>query len=369
MPPHEREPPGGPPAAAPAHEKPGPAAPLPPGAAAAPTELHTLVVGREAMACRFEVVFNVGEVRGDTALGLAALDLVDEIEARISIYRATSELACLNARAAGSWQGVSDDLLAFLLEARGLFERTAGAFDPAAGSLVRAWGFFERRGRTPDAAALAAARAAAGMAGVEIDPAGARVRFTRPGIEINPGAIGKGWALDRALEMLRAAGVPSVLLHGGSSSVRALGTQGPATAGRAGWRVGIRDPLRPGRRLATVTLLDRALGTSGSGTQFFVDRGRRLGHILDPRSGLPAEGVLSATVVAPRAAAADALSTALYVLGPAGLDVVAPAGGDVAAILVVPARRSGAVRVLSANLDPALVEPVAREGVDWVRAG
>jgi len=207
------------------------------------------------------------------------------------------------------------------------------------------------------------------MAGVEIDPAGARVRFTRPGIEINPGAIGKGWALDRALEMLRAAGVPSVLLHGGSSSVRALGTQGPATAGRAGWRVGIRDPLRPGRRLATVTLLDRALGTSGSGTQFFVDRGRRLGHILDPRSGLPAEGVLSATVVAPRAAAADALSTALYVLGPAGLDVVAPAGGDVAAILVVPARRSGAVRVLSANLDPALVEPVAREGVDWVRAG
>ena len=248
MPPHEREPPGGPPAAAPAHEKPGPAAPLPPGAAAAPTELHPLVVGREAMACRFEVVFNVGEVRGDTALGLAALDLVDEIEARISIYRATSELACLNARAAGSWQGVSDDLLAFLLEARGLFERTAGAFDPAAGSLVRAWGFFERRGRTPDAAALAAARAAAGMAGVEIDPAGARVRFTRPGIEINPGAIGKGWALDRALEMLRAAGVPSVLLHGGSSSVRALGTQGPATAGRAGWRVGIRDPLRPGRR-------------------------------------------------------------------------------------------------------------------------
>lgn len=332
-------------------------------------DLHTLVVGREAMACRFEVAFNAGEVADDTEMAVDALDLIDQIEERISIYRPTSEFSRINATAAAGWVDVSPEVWPLLVRGRELWELTHGAFDLAAGSLVRAWGFLRREGRTPDAAALAAARAAAGMQHVEFDVERRRVRFLRPGVEINPGAIGKGWALDRALEMLRAAGVPSVLLHGGSSSVRALGTQGPATAERAGWRVGIRDPLRPGRRLATVTLLDRALGTSGSGTQFFVDRGRRLGHILDPRSGLPAEGVLSATVVAPRAAAADALSTALYVLGPAGLDVVAPAGGDVAAILVVPARRSGAVRVLSANLDPALVEPVAGEGVDWVRAG
>ena len=330
-------------------------------------ELHSLVVGRDAMACRFEVVFNAGEVLDATELGLAALDLVDAIEDRITVYRDSSELARLNATAPQGWQPVAADLVALLAHARSLHARTAGGFDPAAGSLVRAWGFLRRQGRTPDAPTLAAARAAAGMEHVEIDEVSGRVRFTRPGLELNLGAIGKGWALDAVIGMLTAAGVVSVLVHGGSSSVRAIGVQGPALPGRRGWRVGIRHPLRPGRRLATVTLVDAALGTSGSGTQFFVDRGRRLGHILDPRSGLPAEGVLSSTVIAPRAADADALSTALYALGPAGLERIAPAGGDCAAVLVVPARNSANVRVLTANLDPQLVEWDPGEGLEVVR--
>lgn len=331
-------------------------------------DIHSLVIGRDAMACRFEMVFNAGEVESATELGMEALDLVDDIEARISVYRESSELSRLNSAAATGWRDVSGDLLALLVRARHLAERTGGAFDPAAGSLVRAWGFLRRQGRTPDEATLAAALSASGIGGVEIDEAGSRVRFTRPGIEINPGAIGKGWALDRVMERLAAAGVPSVLVHGGSSSVRARGIQGPAGPGRSGWRVGLRHPLRPTRRLATVTLVDRALGTSGSGTQFFVDRGRRLGHILDPRTGRPAEGVISATVIAPEAADADALSTALYVLGPPGLAVVAPSGGDTAAILVVPARSAGSVRVLTANLAPELLDEVAAEGVELVRA-
>lgn len=330
-------------------------------------ELHTLVVGREAMACRFEVVFNAGEVPDATELGLAALDLVDEIEERITVYRESSELVRLNTTAAQGWQSVAGDLLSLLMLARSLHAKTGGGFDPAAGSLVRAWGFLRRQGRIPDAAMLASAREQSGMAHVEIDERAGRVRFTRPGIEINLGAIGKGWALDAVIGLITAAGVGSVLVHGGSSSVRALGVQGPALPGRRGWRVGVRHPLRPGRRLATVTLVDAALGTSGSGTQFFVDRGRRLGHILDPRTGVPAEGVLSSTVITPQAADADALSTALYVLGPAGLEKIAPAGGDTAAILVVPARSSATVRILTANLDPELVEWDPGEGLEVVR--
>ena len=131
--------------------------------------------------------------------------------------------------------------------------------------------------------------------------------------------------------------------------------------------MGLRDPLRPARRLATITLVDRALGTSGSGTQFFIDRGRRLGHILDPRTGLPAEGVISATVLAPTAADADALATALYALGPAGLDVVAPAGGPVGALLVVPAETPGGVRLVIANVPEAEVRVDAAAGVEVVR--
>ena len=318
-------------------------------------DIHTLVVGREAMACRFEVVFNVGEVPDATELGVAALDLVDEIEATISIYREESEISRLNAGAAAGWQPVSDELHGLLTLARELHGRTGGGFDIAAGALVRAWGFLRRQGRTPTDDELASALAASGMRHVEPDAAGRRMRFTRPGVEINPGAIGKGWAVDRASDALAAAGVPSMLVHGGQSSVRARGIHGPALPGRRGWPVGLRHPLFPGRRLATIALEDRALGTSGSATQFFVDRGRRLGHILDPRTGRPAEGVLSATVIAPTAAVADALSTAAYVLGVAGLETIAPPGGDVAAILVLPGQSPASVRVVMANVAAEMV--------------
>jgi len=335
---------------------------------AADVDLHTLVVGREAMACRFEIAFNAGELPDDTALAVDALDLVEEIEGRLTIYRDTSELARLNATAAADWQPVSHDLFALLVRARELYELTGGGFDIAAGPLVRAWGFLHRQGRTPQPEELATALGRSGMHRVELDPAGRRVRFTTPGLEINPGAIGKGWAIDRVIDRLVAAGGRSMLVHGGSSSVRATGIQGPDLPGRRGWRVGLRHPLRPGRRLATITLMDRALGTSGSGTQFFIERGRRLGHILDPRTGRPAEGVLSATVIAPTAADADALATALYVLGPEGLARIAPPAGPVAAVLVLPGGPAGGVRVTTVNLGPADIAIEAAADVEVVSA-
>jgi thiamine biosynthesis lipoprotein len=334
---------------------------------AADADIHSLVVGREAMACRFEIVFNAGEHPQDTEAALAALDLVDEIENRISIYRDSSEFSRLNATAAAGWQPVSAAGFALLETAVELSGRTGGGFDIAAGRLVRTWGFLERQGRSPTAADLATALDASGSRWLELDPAGQRIRFTRPGVELNPGAIGKGWALDRAVERLVAAGITSCLLHGGSSSVRALGRQGPGPRDdHRGWPVGIRHPLRPGVRLATVALTDRALGTSGSGTQFFIDRGRKLGHILDPRTGRPAEGVLSATVLAPTAAEADALATAAYVLGPAGLPTIAPPGGTVGAILMVPGEQSE-IDLIVANVAESTVSIDDSRGVriDW----
>jgi FAD:protein FMN transferase len=326
-------------------------------------DLHTIVVGREAMGCRFEVVFNAGEVAEATELGCEALDLVDAIEDRISIYRPASELAAVNA-VAGNWASVSPDTFALLEEARRLHEATAGGFDIAAGPLVRAWGFLERRGQTPNPEELTAALAASGMRQLELDSESRRVRLAVAGGELNPGAIGKGWAIDRAIAGLERAGVPSVLVHGGQSSVRAIGTQGSIATGR-GWKVGLRHPLRAGRRLATITLADRALGTSGSGTQFFVERGRRLGHILDPRTGLPAEGVISATVLAPSAAEADALATALYVLGEAGLERILAAGDGVAAALVLPGD-AGGLRITVAGLAPEEFAVESEPGLDIV---
>ena len=128
----------------------------------AAAEMHTIVVGREAMGCRFEVVFNAGEVLEATELGCEALDQVDAIEARISIYRDSSELAAVNA-AAGDWVAVSADTRSLLERALKLHDATAGAFDIAAGPLVRCWGFLRREGRTPSDDELAEAAWAAGV--------------------------------------------------------------------------------------------------------------------------------------------------------------------------------------------------------------
>ncbi len=139
------------------------------------------------------------------------------------------------------------------------------------------------------------------------------VAFQRRGLEINLGSIGKGYALDRVGDFLAATGkFPAVLLHGGHSSVYARGSP---NGDPRGWRVGISHPWDGGRRLAEVWLRDRALGTSAATFQHLEYNGRKLGHVLDPRTGWPAAGMASATVVAPTGAEADALSTAFYVGG------------------------------------------------------
>src|SRR5262249_12533030 len=193
--------------------------------------------------------------------------------------------------------------------------------------------FFRRQGQMPSDESVAAALATVGSQHVQLDAAMHSVRFLRPGVELNLGAIGKGYALDRAADTLVAGGVHEFLIHGGNSSVLARGErmkdQGGGMKDDAkrdrssfilhpssfGWSVALRHPLKPDVRLAEFVLRDQALGTSGSGTQFFHYQGKRYGHIIDPRSGWPSDHVLSSTVIAPTAEQADALSTALYVMG------------------------------------------------------
>jgi thiamine biosynthesis lipoprotein len=151
------------------------------------------------------------------------------------------------------------------------------------------------------------------MRHVELCPDGRTVRFLKPGVEINLGSIGKGYALDRVAELMRMDwNLRAALLHGGHSSVYAMGT---APGEHRGWAVGIRHPWDMEKRLAVVRLRDRALATSAATFQHLEHAGRKLGHILDPRTGWPAEGIASATAIAPTAAEADALATAFFVLG------------------------------------------------------
>ena len=275
---------------------------------------HYLVkYSRRAMACDFEVWLNAGQYPHGAVGAIEALDLIEALEQQLSVYRDSSEISALNRTAWTEPVQVESRLFELLSQAAELGRRTQGAFDITAGPLSDLWGFKRRAGRLPSATEIAETLSRVGSQHIAFDAEPGTLRFLREGVEINLGGIGKGYALDRCSEQLVDAGVGDYLFHAGNSSVLARGNN----AGRAegGWSIGVRNPLKPEQYLGELILRDRSLSTSGSGTQYFLHEGKRYGHILDPRTGWPAEGVLSTTVVAPTAAESEALSTAFYVLG------------------------------------------------------
>jgi thiamine biosynthesis lipoprotein len=228
--------------------------------------------------------------------------------------------------------------------------RTDGAFDITVGALVRAWGFFRDDGRYPSPDELAEARAAVGWQHVALDDTTRSIRFLMRGIELDLGGIGKGFALDCAARILRRHGVTAALLGAGQSSYYAVGVPPDAE----GWRIVVPDPYDPARALSTIRLRDQSLSTSGTNQQFFELDGRRYSHIINPRTGEPATGVMQVTVTAGTATESDALATALFVLGPErAADVVAEYDA-VAALLVGGNETDG--RVVAVEWDGSLAE-------------
>lgn len=324
-------------------------------ASSAVGESYFVRVTRQAMACEFEVRFSAGKYDRGTELALAALDLVETLEDQLSVFRESSEICRINRTAAEGPVEVEARLFTLLETAMQLHDETDGALDLTSGPLWEAWGFARREGAVPDEKQLAEALQRVGHHRVRLDPENRTIQFSKPGVELNLGSVGKGYALDRCAEVLVEGGVDSFLIHGGGSSVVARGS--PVTLGdrspekdRIGWEVGIVHPLRPERRLAKLRLTDRALATSGSWAQSFVHQGRRYSHILDPRSGRPAEGILSATVVAPTATLADALSTALFVLGPDKALEFCRNRPEIGVVLACPVRHSGGVEIRTVGL-------------------
>jgi thiamine biosynthesis lipoprotein len=267
---------------------------------------------RGAMATTFEIVLPFGTAQAQEAAE-AALDAIDALESQLTVYSQESEIGHINRQAATAPVQVEERLFELLNLAVRLGYETEGAVDVSVGALVKAWGFYRRRGCVPSPEERAEVMQRIGMKHVTLDLEKRTIAFARAGLEINLGSVGKGYALDRVAEHLRDGfGVRSAVLHGGHSSVLALGVQ---PGNRRGWPVGLAHPTEPGQRLGIVHLRNRALGTSAATFQHLEYNGKRLGHILDPRTGWPAEGTAAATVTAPTAAEADALATAFYVLG------------------------------------------------------
>ncbi len=291
---------------------------------------HVLRLGRVAMGSEFEVIAR-GPVRDHLLAAMEqALDEVERLDRQLSHYRPASDLCDLNARAAREPVRVDAELFRLLERAARLAEMTGGAFDITAGPLVRCWGFFRKEGRVPAPEELEAALKLVGMRNVELDREAETVRFRAPGVELHLGAIGKGYAVERAAALLRELDVPGALVHGGRSSIQAVGN-GP---GGEPWNVGLAHPLREGERLTTVALADCALSTSGGTGDFFEAEGRRYSHLIDPRGGRPVEGPLSVSVISDSATDGDALSTALFVMGEEETAAFCAGHPDVAAIVV-----------------------------------
>jgi thiamine biosynthesis lipoprotein len=319
-------------------------------------------IGRRAMACQFEVALNTGQYPHGALAAIESLDMVDRLEQQMTVYRDDSEISQLNAAAFDCPVEVEPRLFELVSLGVRIHQETQGAYDLTAGPLSRIWGFYHRAGRVPAAEELSEAMFRVGTEKLDLDPERKTVRFRVPGIEINLGSIGKGHALDRAAEVMAQREIEHYLLHGGQSSVLARGSRGrfasAEAAAREGWWIGVRHPLRPNQRLAEVRVLNRALATSGSAVQFFLHEGRRYGHILDPRTGRPAEGSLSTTVLAPTAAEADALSTACYVLGRVAALEYCRARPQIALVHISAGIQSGSIDVVTSG--------IADEDIRWL---
>ncbi|HEY8460298.1 MAG TPA: FAD:protein FMN transferase, partial [Blastocatellia bacterium] len=184
------------------------------------------------MACRFEVTLPL-EDQGGVSAASQALDEVDKLEDQLTIFRQSSEVSLINREAAAGPVRVEQSLFSLLLLCSELCRETGGAFDIASGPLSRCWGFLRRQGRIPELNEIEEAKALAGADKLLLDCESRTVRFARPGVEINLGSVGKGYALDRIAAMMRKR-VRSALLSSGSSSFLAIGSDV--------WTVGVRHP-------------------------------------------------------------------------------------------------------------------------------
>ena len=275
------------------------------------------------MATRFEIVLHGENPVALRAAGEEALDEIDRIEAQLSLYKPTSEIAHVNARAAREPVRVSPPVFRLLEHAQRLSAETKGAFDITIAPLVRCWGFMGGTGRMPDPLAVEEARGKVGMNLIHLDDREFTVSFARDGVMLDLGAIGKGYALERAVELLQDAGVTSAMIHGGTSTVHAIGRP----PGDEPWKIAIerprQDAIQPAELLALVPLENEAMSVSAIWGRSFQSGEKSYGHVIDPCTGHPTEAALLSAVVLPSATETDALSTALLTTGSAGLRRVA----------------------------------------------
>ena len=304
---------------------------------------HWIRVHRRAMACRFEITLAAADAVFVPA-AMRALDEIDRLEQELSVFISTSAISAVNRDAAHGPVAVPAYVADLLADCQRVHRDTEGAFDVTTTPLSRCWGFLRREARVPRLEAIEDARRQVGFGAVHVSADPPSVAFSRPGIEVSLGAVGKGYALDRARSVLQRVGRAARAAVGGGSSIVALGGSRRRMGGRR-----LSRASGPGQSIATLSLRNAARN----------ERRRRTvrrpgwatyGHVIDPRTGWPVDGTLSASVVASDAARADALSTAFLV---GGLDLARRYCGEHPDVLALITPNDGSERTILAGGHPA----------------
>lgn len=256
---------------------------------------------------------------------------VDRLDQLMSVWKPGSDILRLNQAAGQQPVKVSREVLDTLRLAFEAGDRTGGKFDVTFGALAGLWKFDAQNedDKIPDPAAIAERLPLIDYRQVELDPQAGTAFLRKPGMSAHLGGIGKGYAVDYAVQVLRRAGFRDFLIQfGGDLFVSGLKDGRP-------WNLGIRDPRGPEDRIfASLSLSDASFSTSGDYERYFMSNGRRYHHIIDPDLGQPARGSRSVTIVARDATTADTLSTGVFVMGPADGMALVERLPDVEAVIV-----------------------------------
>ena len=241
-----------------------------------------------------------------------AFDEIRRLDQMMSNYIPDSELSQVNDHAADGPVKISRELFDLLHACLEYSRNSEGSFDITVGPLMKVWGFYKGSGHLPHRAEVRSALDLIGYQKVELDPAHQTVHFQKHGVNLDLGGVGKGYAVDRVVGILRKNGITSALISGGSSSIYGIGT--PPNQPR-GWYVRIRDPKNENKTAAELYLHDDSLSTSGNYEKFFWAEGKLYSHIMDPRTGYPSEGMLSVSIVSSKTLDSEIWAKPYYILG------------------------------------------------------
>ena len=292
-------------------------------------------------------VYGLKQEEADAAID-EAFEEMQRLNSLMSNWDRDSGISRLNQAAAEDWAIADPEIFALVLSALRYSRLSSGAFDVTAGPLVRLWGFLRRsEQRPPSPSELKAAMARVGYEKIEVDEERGAIRFSAEGMEIDLGGIAKGYAVDQAAALMRKRGVASALVNLGGNII-SIGSP----PGRQAWRVAVRDPRSSEGTIGYLEIAGAGVASSGQYERYFEYRGKRYGHIIDPRSGRPVEGVLGTTIVAPDGQIADILSTAVFVLGPDKGPALISSQEGVEGMIILPRSDGGVVIKISKRLRP-----------------